>query len=96
MRLIIITAVPFAIPAVIQLMIFIYVTNLAKDPRKFVKFRVFVNIFRSKPIEGYFGVISVCLSMVCTFSICFICGIPFNPVSSTMPFLVLAVGKIFK
>lgn len=43
-------------------------------------------------MEGYFGVISVCLSLGCTFGICFFFGIPFNPVSSTMPFLVLAVG----
>lgn len=34
LRLIIETAVPFAIPATIQLMFFVYVTNLAKDVRK--------------------------------------------------------------
>lgn len=34
LRLIIETAVPFAIPATIQLMIFVYVTNIAKDIRK--------------------------------------------------------------
>lgn len=34
LRLIIETAVPFAIPAVLQLMVFLYFTNIAKDVRK--------------------------------------------------------------
>lgn len=35
LRLIIETAIPYAIPATLQLMIFVYVTNLAKDKRKY-------------------------------------------------------------
>lgn len=34
LRLIILTALPFAIPAVIQVMFFVYITNLSKDIRK--------------------------------------------------------------
>uniref|UniRef100_A0A1I8BXL4 SSD domain-containing protein n=1 Tax=Meloidogyne hapla TaxID=6305 RepID=A0A1I8BXL4_MELHA len=78
LKLIIETAIPFVLPATIQLMFFVYFTNLAKDVRK------------SKPVEAFFGVISVCLSLGATFGIIFFVGIPFNPVSSTMPFLILA------
>ncbi|KAL3119788.1 hypothetical protein niasHT_010079 [Heterodera trifolii] len=80
LRLIIETAVPFAVPATLQLMLFVYLTNLASDVRK------------SKPIEAFFGVISVCLSLVATFGITFFAGLHFNPVCSTMLFLILAVG----
>uniref|UniRef100_A0A914GVP8 SSD domain-containing protein n=2 Tax=Globodera TaxID=31242 RepID=A0A914GVP8_GLORO len=80
LRLIIETAIPFALPATLQLMLFVYLTNLARDVRK------------SKPMEAFFGVISVCLSLAATFGLTFYAGLPFNPVSSTMPFLILAVG----
>lgn len=50
---------------------------------------------RSKPLEAFFGVISVCISLLATFGTTFYFGLPFNPVSSTMPFLILAVGKHF-
>lgn len=82
LRLIIETAVPFAIPATIQLMLFVYFTNISSNIRK------------SKPGEAFMGVVSVCLSLVSTFGITFYFGLPFNPVSSTMPFLILAVGII--
>jgi hypothetical protein len=36
LRLIIETAVPFAIPATIQLMLFVYFTNISKNVRKWV------------------------------------------------------------
>lgn len=42
LRLIIETAVPFAIPATLQLMVFVYVTNLSKDIRKWVLIEVFL------------------------------------------------------
>ncbi|KAI6187547.1 Patched domain-containing protein 3 [Aphelenchoides besseyi] len=80
LRLIIETAVPFAIPATIQMMFFVYFTNLSKDIRK------------SKPVEAFFGVICVVLGLICTFGLTFYFGLAFNPVSSTMPFLILAVG----
>jgi len=80
LRLIIETAIPYAIPACLQLMAFVYFTNLSRDVRK------------SKPSEAFMGVISVVLSLISTFGIAFYCGLPFNPVSSTMPFLILAVG----
>uniref|UniRef100_A0A7E4VVR9 SSD domain-containing protein n=1 Tax=Panagrellus redivivus TaxID=6233 RepID=A0A7E4VVR9_PANRE len=80
LRLIIEGAIPFAIPATLQLMLFVYFTNLAKDIRK------------SKPVEAYFGVVTVVCGLVVSFGICFFIGIPFNPVCSTMPFLILAVG----
>ncbi|KAI6216646.1 Patched domain-containing protein 3 [Aphelenchoides fujianensis] len=80
LRLIIETAVPFAIPATIQMMFFVYFTNLSKDIRK------------SKPVEAFFGVICVVLGLICTFGLTFYAGLAFNPVSSTMPFLILAVG----
>ncbi|CAK5031398.1 unnamed protein product [Meloidogyne enterolobii] len=51
LRLIIETAIPFVLPATIQLMFFVYFTNLAKDVRK------------SKPVEAFFGVISVSSTM---------------------------------
>ncbi|CAD5219888.1 unnamed protein product [Bursaphelenchus okinawaensis] len=78
--LIIKTAVPFAIPATIQMMVFVYFTNLSKDIRK------------SKPMEAFFGVICVVLGLVATFGMTFYFKLPFNPISSTMPFLILAVG----
>uniref|UniRef100_A0A9J2PF95 SSD domain-containing protein n=1 Tax=Ascaris lumbricoides TaxID=6252 RepID=A0A9J2PF95_ASCLU len=80
MRLIIETAVPFAIPVSIQLMLFVVLSNYSSDRTK------------SKPMEAYLAVISVILSLVCTFGILFRLGMAFNPVSSTMPFLILAVG----
>uniref|UniRef100_A0A0K0FM63 SSD domain-containing protein n=1 Tax=Strongyloides venezuelensis TaxID=75913 RepID=A0A0K0FM63_STRVS len=80
LRLIIETALPFAIPCSIQLMLFVVLSNLSRDPRK------------SKPMEAYFGVISVILALICSFGCCFACGISFNPVSCTMPFLLLAIG----
>ena len=57
LRLIIETALPFALPATLQLMLFVYFTNLARDVRK------------SKPVEAFFGVISVCLSLGATFGL---------------------------
>uniref|UniRef100_A0A0N4ZRU5 SSD domain-containing protein n=1 Tax=Parastrongyloides trichosuri TaxID=131310 RepID=A0A0N4ZRU5_PARTI len=80
LRLIIETALPYAIPCSIQLMLFVVLSNLSKDPIK------------SKPMEAYFGVISVILALICSFGFCFACGISFNPVSCTMPFLLLAIG----
>ncbi|TKR82013.1 hypothetical protein L596_015797 [Steinernema carpocapsae] len=80
LELIIINSVPFAIPVSIQLMFFVIFSNYSTDRRK------------SKPMEAYLGVISVILSLICTFGITFYFGLPFNPVSSTMPFLILAVG----
>ncbi|KAK0405834.1 hypothetical protein QR680_018223 [Steinernema hermaphroditum] len=80
LNLIILNSVPFAIPVSIQLMLFVIFSNWSTDKRK------------SKPMEAYIGVISVILSLVCTFGITFFFGLPFNPVSSTMPFLILAVG----
>ncbi|KAE9554785.1 hypothetical protein FO519_001982 [Halicephalobus sp. NKZ332] len=80
LRLIIEGAIPFAIPATLQLMFFVWFTNLSKDKRK------------SKPAEGYFGVVCVCLGLVVSFGIAFYIGVPFNPVASTMPFLILAIG----
>ncbi|ETN75219.1 patched family protein [Necator americanus] len=47
---------------------------------------------KSKPLEMYLGVWSVILALICTFGIFFFLGVAFNPVTSTMPFLVLAVG----
>uniref|UniRef100_A0AC34FFI0 SSD domain-containing protein n=1 Tax=Panagrolaimus sp. ES5 TaxID=591445 RepID=A0AC34FFI0_9BILA len=80
LRLIIEGAIPFALPATIQLMLFVVLTNLARDVRK------------SKPVEAYMGVWAVICSLIVTFGLCFWCGVAFNPVSSTMPFLILAVG----
>lgn len=51
-----------------------------------------IRVFRSKPAEGYFGVVCVCLGLIVSFGVSFYIGIPFNPVASTMPFLILAVG----
>lgn len=42
------------------------------------------------------AVISVILSLICTFGFLFHLGVPFNPVCSTMPFLILAVGNAWK
>lgn len=82
--LIIKTAVPFAVPATLQLMFYVYFTNRAKDTRN------------SKPVEAFFGVICVVLGLVATFGLSFYWGLAFNPVSSTMPFLILAVGKVIQ
>uniref|UniRef100_A0A8L8KST3 SSD domain-containing protein n=1 Tax=Heligmosomoides polygyrus TaxID=6339 RepID=A0A8L8KST3_HELPZ len=74
------TTVPFAVPATIMLMIYVVFSNWSTDKRQ------------SKPLEMYLGVWSVILALICTFGIFFFLGIAFNPVTSTMPFLVLAVG----
>ena len=52
--------------------------------------------FSSKPMEMWLGVIAVCMALIQTFGIFFICGAQFNPVTSTMPFLVLAVGTLLQ
>ncbi|KAM3727225.1 Patched-related protein [Dirofilaria immitis] len=80
MLMIIETALPFAGIASLQLMLFVIISNYSRD------------ITRSKPIEGYLAVISVMLSLICTFGLLFRLGVLFNPVSCTMPFLILAVG----
>ncbi|KAL6724830.1 hypothetical protein Aduo_019685 [Ancylostoma duodenale] len=74
------TTVPFAFPATVMLMIYVVFSNWSSDKRM------------SKPLEMYLGVWSVILALICTFGIFFFLGIAFNPVTSTMPFLVLAVG----
>ncbi|OZC09044.1 hypothetical protein X798_03975 [Onchocerca flexuosa] len=74
------TALPFAGVASLQLMLFVIISNYSRD------------IARSKPMEGYLAVISVILSLICTFGMLFRLGVPFNPVSCTVPFLILAVG----
>ncbi|CAG9540518.1 unnamed protein product [Cercopithifilaria johnstoni] len=80
MLLIIEAALPFAVIVSLQLMLFVILSNYSKD------------ITKSKPLEGYLAVISVILSLICTFGLLFHLGMSFNPVSCTMPFLVLAVG----
>ncbi|XGW35131.1 hypothetical protein V3C99_018841, partial [Haemonchus contortus] len=74
------TTVPFAIPATIMLMLYVVFSNWSSKK------------YMSKPLEMYLGVWSVILALICTFGIFFFLGIAFNPVTSTMPFLVLAVG----
>ncbi|VDO77035.1 unnamed protein product [Haemonchus placei] len=74
------TTVPFAIPATIMLMFYVVFSNWSSKK------------YMSKPLEMYLGVWSVILALICTFGIFFFLGIAFNPVTSTMPFLVLAVG----
>ncbi|KJH48777.1 patched family protein [Dictyocaulus viviparus] len=74
------TTVPFAIPATIMLMFYVVFANWSSLRHQ------------SKPLEMYLGVWSVILALICTFGIFFFLGIAFNPVTSTMPFLVLAVG----
>ncbi|KAK6113295.1 Patched family protein [Brugia pahangi] len=78
--LIIEVALPFAAVVSLQLMLFVVLSNYSRD------------IIKSKPVEGYLAVISVILSLICTFGLLFRLGMPFNPVSCTMPFLILAVG----
>ncbi|VDK89114.1 unnamed protein product [Litomosoides sigmodontis] len=80
MLLIIEAALPFAGIVSLQLMLFVILSNYSRD------------ITKSKPLEGYLAVISVILSLICTFGLLFRLGISFNPVSCTMPFLILAVG----
>ncbi|VBB30554.1 unnamed protein product [Acanthocheilonema viteae] len=80
MLLIIEAALPFAGIVSLQLMLFVILSNYSKD------------ITKSKPMEGYLAVVSVILSLICTFGLLFRLGMPFNPVSCTMPFLILAVG----
>ncbi|KAK6058275.1 hypothetical protein COOONC_04155, partial [Cooperia oncophora] len=77
------TTVPFAVPATIMLMLYVVFSNWSTKKHM------------SKPLEMYLGVWSVILALICTFGIFFFLGIAFNPVTSTMPFLVLAVGKYF-
>ncbi|KAK6759755.1 hypothetical protein RB195_021365 [Necator americanus] len=74
------TTVPFAFPATVMLMIYVVFSNWSSVKQK------------SKPLEMYLGVWSVILALICTFGIFFFLGVAFNPVTSTMPFLVLAVG----
>ncbi|WKY14471.1 hypothetical protein Q1695_000202 [Nippostrongylus brasiliensis] len=74
------TTVPFAVPATLMLMIYVVFSNWSSVKQM------------SKPLEMYLGVWSVILALICTFGIFFFLGIAFNPVTSTMPFLVLAVG----
>uniref|UniRef100_A0A0K0D3A2 SSD domain-containing protein n=1 Tax=Angiostrongylus cantonensis TaxID=6313 RepID=A0A0K0D3A2_ANGCA len=74
------TTVPFAVPATVMLMFYVVFANWS-----FVK-------HKSKPLEMYLGVWTVILALICTFGIFFWFGAAFNPVTSTMPFLVLAVG----
>ena len=72
--------VPFAIPATILLMIFVIGANWSNI------------LTKSKPLEMYLGVWSVIMALIVTFGFFFYIGVPFNPVTSTMPFLVLSVG----
>lgn len=44
-------------------------------------------------MEMYLGVWAVILALIITFGLFFYFGAAFNPVTSTMPFLVLTVGK---
>uniref|UniRef100_A0AC35TQU8 SSD domain-containing protein n=1 Tax=Rhabditophanes sp. KR3021 TaxID=114890 RepID=A0AC35TQU8_9BILA len=80
LRLIIQTALPFAIPAVLQLMLFVYFSNKSTDPKM------------SKCAEAVLGVVCVICALIVTFGFSFACGIAFNPVTCTMPFLLLAIG----
>ncbi|PAV78701.1 hypothetical protein WR25_21132 isoform A [Diploscapter pachys] len=74
------STVPFAVPATIMLIIFVTISNFS------------FNKVKSKPVEMYLGVWCVIIALIMTFGIFFYCGASFNPVTSTMPFLVLAVG----
>ncbi|VDM52586.1 unnamed protein product [Angiostrongylus costaricensis] len=74
------TTVPFAVPATVMLMFYVVFANWSSVKHK------------SKPLEMYLGVWTVILALICTFGIFFWFGAAFNPVTSTMPFLVLAVG----
>ena len=72
--------VPFAVPATILLMMFVVGANWSSV------------LTKSKPLEMYLGVWSVIMALIVTFGFFFYIGVPFNPVTSTMPFLVLSVG----
>ncbi|CAD6194290.1 unnamed protein product [Caenorhabditis auriculariae] len=74
------TTVPFAVPATIMLMIFVVFSNWSTLRHK------------SKPVEMYLGVWCIIFALIITFGIFFACGAKFNPVTSTMPFLILAIG----
>ncbi|UMM41919.1 hypothetical protein L5515_017960 [Caenorhabditis briggsae] len=74
------TTVPYAFPATILLTIYVLVANFSWDRTK------------SKPVEMCLGVWCVIFALIITFGVFFFCGAKFNPVTSTMPFLVLAVG----
>ncbi|CAJ0943677.1 unnamed protein product, partial [Mesorhabditis belari] len=74
------TVVPFALPSILFLTLFVIFSNWSRKKEK------------NKPVEMWMGVIAVCLALIQTFGIFFLCGIKFNPVTSTMPFLVLAIG----
>ncbi|GMT04663.1 hypothetical protein PENTCL1PPCAC_26837, partial [Pristionchus entomophagus] len=74
------TTVPFAFPATVMLMLFVVFSNWSTDRTK------------SKPMEMYLGVWAVILALIITFGLFFYFGAAFNPVTSTMPFLVLTVG----
>ncbi|CAI2357187.1 unnamed protein product [Caenorhabditis sp. 36 PRJEB53466] len=74
------TTVPFAVPATIMLTLFVLSANFSRDKTK------------SKPIEMCLGVWCIIFALIITFGIFFFCGAKFNPVTSTMPFLILAVG----
>ncbi|CAI5454482.1 unnamed protein product [Caenorhabditis angaria] len=74
------TTVPFAVPATIALMLFVVSANYSKNKAK------------SKPMEMYLGVWCIIFALIITFGLFFFFGAKFNPVTSTMPFLILAVG----
>uniref|UniRef100_A0A0N5AZ97 SSD domain-containing protein n=1 Tax=Syphacia muris TaxID=451379 RepID=A0A0N5AZ97_9BILA len=80
MNFIIFESLPYAFPVAITLMLFVVLSNCS------------TKIHESKPVEAFFAVISVILSLICTLGISFGVGMHFNPVSCSMPFLILAVG----
>ncbi|CAB3400376.1 unnamed protein product [Caenorhabditis bovis] len=74
------TTVPFAVPATLMLMLFVVTSNFSLDRKK------------SKPVEMYLGVWCIIFALIITFGLFFFFGAKFNPVTSTMPFLILAIG----
>ncbi len=49
-------------------------------------------VFRSKPIEAFFGVVSVFMALVSSFGLLFFLGSAINPIGVVTPFLVLSIG----
>ncbi|CAJ0571783.1 unnamed protein product, partial [Mesorhabditis spiculigera] len=72
--------VPYAFPSTVCLTLFVIFANWS------------TNIRKNKPLEMCMGVWCIIFALIQTFGIFFACGVKFNPVTSTMPFLILAIG----